>query len=123
MSAMKNLARDFLEQEGEDIEDYGGYCGELVDDVLHHIDRDDAEIMYMDVPGLGDLYPVGNRPSWRFHMALFIDGLVHDAHMEEAMSVADYLRALFPNNDVIEVGYNLGGDDERIECWHRKDGE
>ena len=115
-----NLVRAFLEKEGEDIEDYGGYCGELVNDVLHHIGRDDAEIMYMDVPGIDDLYPVGNLPSWRFHMAIFIDGLVHDAHMNEAMSVADYLRAMFPNNEVIEVTFNAGCDNERIQRWHRR---
>ena len=121
-----NLARKFLEEEGEDLEEYEGYCLELVDDILHWLKPEleaKAEIMYMDVPYLGDLHPSCVQViGWRCHAVLFIDGLVHDAHLEEALPVAAYLRRMFPHNDVIEVTYNAGDDEkERVERWTRKE--
>lgn len=122
---MDNLARKFLEEEGEDLEEYGGYCLELVDDILHWLTPEleaKAEIMYMNVPYLGDLHPSCVQViGWCHHVALFMDGLVHDAHLEEALPVAAYLRKMFPNNDVIEVTYNSGMDNERVERWYRKE--
>jgi hypothetical protein len=122
---MVNLARKFLEEKGEDLEDYDGYCLELVDDILKWLGPERearAEIMYMDVPYLGDLHPSCVQVvGWRCHAVLFMDGLVHDAYLEEALPVDKYLRTMFPHNNVIEVTYNSGMDNERVERWYRRE--
>jgi len=120
---MENVVRQFLKENKKRLSDYDGFCLELVDDVLHFLDDTvDAKVIYMDVPREGRLLAShafsfwgGN---WRYHAAVFIDGLVHDGLFKHPMPVNKYLRKMFPRNDVIEVSYYTP---ERVERWVRKE--
>jgi len=112
-----NRAREYLDSVGEPIAQYEGFCLELADEVLWFINDDSAQIIYLDAPNGGVLFPTVSRSRWSYHAAVFLDGLVHDAWLEEALPVKDYLRKMF-RNDTINATYYIP---ERQERWVRKE--
>ncbi len=105
MSANKvNLAVAFLAKQNESISDYDGFCGELVDGIIHWLGEDRVAIMYLaETSELGILGPA---KVWRYHMVPVIDGEVHDAWFPEIIaSPREYLSLAFAEQK-IEVSFH-----------------
>jgi hypothetical protein len=64
---------------------YEGLCLELVNDLLAA--HPTGHILWVDTP---------HHPTWRYHVALVLDGLVYDAwHPAVRATPAEYVRRVF----------------------------
>ncbi len=88
-----NLARQFLESNGETTGDYDGNCGGLCDLVISA----DDDIIYVE----------GWLPNdWTFHMVPLIKGLIHDAWCPgDALPLDEWLKKMFGDR-AVEVSFN-----------------
>lgn len=87
----KNLATEYLRQNGQTIDDWDGICGELANEVMGPNDH----ILHVEPACL-----------WQYHMVPLIDGLVHDAWCEgPAIPVKEWLIRLC-GCDVVTVALN-----------------
>lgn len=96
MSSSVNLAVRYLKDHGETLEEYDGFCGELVDAIIHWMGEQRVRIMYLK----GDCDGIGPDCCWSYHMVPVIDGRVHDAWFPALVVPPDeYLLAAFPGQD------------------------
>jgi hypothetical protein len=90
-----NLATEYLAAKQETVADWDGVCGELANAIF----SDGDHIIYVE----GDI-------RWTYHMALFRDGLVHDAWCEgDALPLREWLLKMFGGDAEVEV--SLDGAD------------
>lgn len=99
-----NLALYVLETQGETIEDYDGWCGDVAELVLK---RYEGDMIYVDGPAL-------NQYAWWYHMVPLIDGKIHDAWFAEWQSpeplpLTDWLVQMFGTED--EINVTIEGED------------
>lgn len=93
---MRNLAIEFLEERCEDLEDYEGMCGELVDAMMHWLGEDKVRILYIK-PRLDSMALLLGDHCWSFHMVPVIGGRVHDAWQPDlVLDVDEYVLRAFP---------------------------
>lgn len=80
------------------LSEFDGWCLELVNDLLHKYP--DGEILYLEfVSG-----------PWKYHAALVLDGIVHDAwNPTVRLPPADYVRTVFGDGATWEI--NPGSDE------------
>lgn len=85
---------------GEELKQWDGQCLELVDSLLHK--HPSGSVLYVELAG---------RPGpWRWHAALVLDGLVHDAwHPAVRCAPAEYVERVFGRGVEWEVISGDGG--------------
>ena len=84
----KNVAAKYVST----LEDWEGLCGELVDELLHA--HPEGDILWVDNPIFG----------WRYHMALILDGRVHDPwYVDLVLPPDQYVEAAFGPNITWEI--------------------
>ena len=89
-----NIAVQILEELGEDLKDYEGFCGELADQVIHR--NPGAQILYIE-PCCDSCWLPHKDDAWRYHMVAVVDGIVHDAWFPELLlPPAQYVEQAFP---------------------------
>ena len=94
-----NIALQILEELGEGLEDYDGFCGELADAVLHR--HPGAKILYIE-PCCKWTYLNYGDDGWRYHMVAVVDGIVHDAWFPELLLPPEqYVEQAFPRAGAI----------------------
>lgn len=94
-----NLAVAFLKERNESICDYEGFCGELVDGIIHFLGEDRVDIMYLAETSEAGIQ--GPAEPWKYHMVPVIDGEVHDAWFPEIVALpTEYLRLAFPKQEI-----------------------
>ena len=94
-----NIALQILEELGEELEDYEGFCGELADQVLHR--NPDAQILYIK-PAYEFGFLNYKDDGWRYHMVAVVDGIVHDAWFPELLLPPEqYVEKAFPRAGAI----------------------
>ena len=109
-----NLAVEFLEKEFEQVEDYGGICGELTDGIIHWLGEDRVSILHLE-EGSGGLLLASDGWSWKYHMVPIIDGNVHDAwHPRLVLPPAEYIQQAFPGQAVRAAHFGGEHDGEEI---------
>lgn len=87
-----------------DLDEWDGWCLELVDDLLHKYP--DGDILYIE---LGDTHPL-----WTYHAAMVLDGLVYDAwHPNVRLPPAEYVERVFGAGVSWEI--NPGSEDDDVE--------
>lgn len=87
-----NLARKYLQDNNQSLEDYDGWCGELANHIIGH----DDSIIWVEGPAI----------QWKYHMVAMIDGLVHDAWCDgDALPLQDWLTRMF-GDAWVEVSMN-----------------
>lgn len=90
-----NIALQVLEELGEDLDEYRGYCGELADAIMHRYPN--AQILYVKPRKDWEDLAIGDDIC-RYHMAAVVDGIVHDAWFPELLLPPDrYVKQAFPN--------------------------
>jgi len=83
---MKHLAREYLQANGQTVDDWDGDCGGLANEVIGPSD----DIIYVEPACL-----------WRYHIAPLIDGLVHDAWCDgPPIPIKDWLIRLCGHDEV-----------------------
>jgi hypothetical protein len=88
---------------GDALAHFDGYCLELVDHLLH--EHPTGKIIYV-TPRNGSR--IGKR--WRYHCALLLDGIVHDAwHPDARLPPAEYVEHVFGKRTKWEI--NPGSDE------------
>ncbi len=94
-----NLAVKYLQRNKETLSDYDGYCGELVDGLIHWLGEDRVSILYISN---GDFsIPLDDGSYWGYHMVAVVDGRVHDAWFpEHILPPEEYLEAAFPQQEL-----------------------
>ena len=120
-----DLATKWLQEAGNRLRVFEGWCLDLADEVGKWLWRQGIEslLVYIE-PTVGGGIPVvahyssGSR-RWKFHAVLFADGLIHDAWLGEALDPKRYFATVFPGQE-LRVEYR--GDDprrdfERAETW------
>jgi hypothetical protein len=107
-SAVANLAKVYLEEHGETIDDWDGFCGDLADKVAAPFP--DAAMIWVD----GE---IGH--GWRFHMAPEIDGLIHDAWCPgDALPIEEWLATMFGDGWVEVNRFHSLDEDPAIRLCH-----
>jgi len=111
-----NLALAYLENAGKDLRAYDGFCLELVDDILHWLDRreESASILHLE--------PIGGRwlkwrsgLAWTYHAVLLCHGKVHDAWHPQVLTLRSYLARWLKGR---AVGVDIfGGGAHRRMVW------
>jgi hypothetical protein len=78
-----NLARQYLSDHNETFADYEGICGELANAVQQSILN--SHLIY--VGGVG----VFHTTAWTYHMAVMVNGIVHDAWRNNPLPLKRWL--------------------------------
>jgi hypothetical protein len=85
-----NLATQYLQSQGETVENWDGICGELASAIAT---RGDDHIVYVE----GDI-------GWRYHMVMMRDGVVHDAWCDAgALHLRDWMVEMFGEQAWVEL--------------------
>lgn len=108
---MENVATAFLLSQNAQLEDYEGYCGELVNDILNSLNGvSNVSILHLEGVNKENLQSITGY-EWNYHMVLVIDGMIHDAWHPDVVPVGQYLLN-FTNSDIqtdyYDVVRNLG---------------
>src|SRR4029078_13045479 len=86
-SSMTNLAHLFCHYIGQDIErvrnEYEDACIFFAGDLIHSLGQ--GRLAWFDTH---------LNPTWRYHAAVEIDGVIHDLWQEEPMPLDDYLKLI-----------------------------
>jgi len=92
------MPTDVVLPTGEALEEYDGQCLELVNELLH--EHPEGAILYVE--------PLGRRAfdvgygGWKYHAALLLDGIVHDAWFPEArLPPEEYIAHVFGARPVV----------------------
>ena len=94
--ATGNLAVRYLRDHNESLKEYEGFCGELVDAIIHWMGEQRVRIMYLQDDGDG----LGPGGCWSYHMVPVIDGHVHDAWFPDyVLPPKEYIRVAFPGQN------------------------
>lgn len=71
---------------GRALREYDGWCLELVDSLLHK--HPTGRVLYVG--------PLDGHPTWQWHAALVLDGIVYDAwHPMVRLPPAEYVAEVF----------------------------
>lgn len=101
MKMTANLTIQFLRRSGGDIDEYDGFCGELVDGMIHWLGEDRVKILYIEGADGAEII-AGTWRHWRYHMAPVIDGIVHDAWFPDMLLPPDeYVLKAFKDQHVV----------------------
>lgn len=109
-----NLAARFLLETDQTTLDYHGSCMELVNDMMGWLTQSHHHIWIEPADG-GYLKPACKEFEWKYHAAMIVGGLVHDAWFEDALELDAYLYMVFPDQHV-QVDHFLP-DGRTITQW------
>lgn len=105
---MKNLTKKYLKESCKTIKDYSDICGDLADEMIHHLGCKRVNLLYIepiDEFNTIQLFYGGEEYNWDYHIAPVIDGLVHDAWSDKILEPKEYLKNSFPGQNLRAVIY------------------
>ena len=102
-----NLVAEYLAETGDDPYELHNQCWELADRVVEwarKARRQRVSVLHIrkhDGPGdLHALTPEGEK-RWCYHAVVLSRGMIHDALFTKVMKVADYIRSVFPGQEIV----------------------
>lgn len=101
-----NLGVQFLERNKENLNDYEGCCGELVNGMIHWLGEDTVSILYVETRSGESLRT--QYGNWSYHMAAVVNRVVHDPYFPDAiMSPRDYVANVFQNTSTKNIAWRI----------------
>lgn len=111
----ENLAFNYIIERNDKLGNWDGLCGQLATNVSRWLKNQGIKHNVLifkrcpeDTGGVKQkyLYPSTMPREWYYHVAIEVDGVIHDPWFKQPVPFESYLKVMFPSQ-VVEIKHKL----------------